>query len=230
MSLRVPEAARREIKFVALLHERERIRHWLRFHRAGFHVAYPDRWIHNVYFDTLDMAAFGENLAGISSRTKVRYRWYGEGQITPAAGTLEVKQKRNSFGWKLRFPVPDPPYRDGDSWREVRRRLGTTVNPEGRLWIESNPQPVLINRYYRNYFVSADERIRMTIDTRQAAWDQRKSMRPNFAHPTPFPPILTVELKFDRQDRDLAARLVQGLPIRMGRYSKYMTGIAVLGG
>jgi len=228
MSLRVPDGARREIKFVAPLYESDRIRHWLRLHRAAFKTAYPDRWVNNVYFDTHGYTAYAENLSGGSSRTKVRYRWYGAGADTPGPGGLEIKQKRNSFGWKLRFPVPEAPYRPGAGWNEIRRLLEAQLNPEGRLWLRSNPHPVLLNRYYREYYVNAEGRIRVTLDTRQAVWDQRKKAMPNVTQRIDFPSLVTMEMKFDRGDRDLASRLVQGLPVRLSRYSKYTTGVGLL--
>lgn len=224
MSRRVPDYARLEIKFVASVLEVHRLRQWLRLHPAGFYNPHPDRRVNNVYFDTHNYFAFTENLSGASARTKVRYRWYGHHDY-PAAGSLEVKCKRNYFGWKLRFDAPEPPYNSGDSWQDVRASLIAQLEPEAKKWLESNPHPVILNRYQRSYFVSHDGRIRATIDTGQVMYDQRYKPAPNISHPANIPETLILEIKFARSDRVLASEIIQGLPLRVSRNSKYMTGV-----
>ena len=108
MTIRVPQSTRLEIKFASYDIHSDVILHWLRVHPACFITPYPSRLVNNVYFDTHDYAAFSENLLGSSSRTKVRYRWYGEEQ-GPAVGVLEIKFKRNYFGWKTRYRIASPP-------------------------------------------------------------------------------------------------------------------------
>lgn len=224
MSRRVPEDARMEIKFVAHEIEAQRLKQWLRLHPAGFYTPHPDRQVNNVYFDTHHYFAFTENLSGASSRTKVRYRWYGQHDY-PGKGTLEIKCKRNYFGWKLRFPARESPYAEGDSWRDIRRKLIVQLEPEAKTWLQANPHPVIINRYHRSYFVTHDDRVRATIDTSQSMFDQRYKPYPNVTHPANIPRTLIVEFKFDRHDRELGSRIIQGLPLRVSRNSKYMVGV-----
>ena len=70
---------RHEVKFAAYATAiRGMLRHWLHMHPAGFFSPYPERQVNNVYFDTWDYRAYAENLAGVSERSKVRYRWYGD--------------------------------------------------------------------------------------------------------------------------------------------------------
>ncbi len=223
MTANVPEDARMEIKFVGYAVNYDAVLNALRMHPAGFIVPYPDRQVNNVYFDTFDYSAFAENLSGVSSRTKLRYRWYGESQA-PDSGALEVKIKRNYFGWKLRYNVRNLRYRTKASWQAIRRAMVEQVPAEAKQWLDINPLPVLINRYYRNYFVSSDGRMRATIDTRQEVWDQRYLSRPSFHLKANLPETLVVEFKFDRALQPLAAKWLQGFPIRVGRHSKYVNG------
>ncbi len=223
MTADVPEDARMEIKFVGYAVNYDAVLNALRMHPAGFIVPYPDRQVNNVYFDTFDYSAFAENLSGVSSRTKLRYRWYGESQA-PDSGALEVKIKRNYFGWKLRYNVRNLRYRTKASWQAIRRAMIEQVPAEAKQWLDINPLPVIINRYYRNYFVSADGRMRATIDTRQEVWDQRYLSRPSFHLKANLPETLVVEFKFDRDLQPLAAKWLQGFPIRVGRHSKYVNG------
>jgi len=222
--IRVPEHTRREVKFVDHAVHYDRLLQWVRSHPAGFGRPFPDRWINNVYFDSHDLETFGENLLGASARSKVRYRWYGE-HPAPGPGILEVKRKRNSFGWKLHYTVPESPYREGATWSEVRRRLLELLPPEGRIWLLEHPEPALLNRYLRRYFLSGDGKVRVTLDTHQGVWDQRAGSRVNLSRRAPFPDFLTVEVKCERQDWETASRYIQGIPLRVSRYSKYVTGL-----
>jgi hypothetical protein len=227
MNHQVPETARLEIKFVAYETNLQSLLRWLRLHHAGFSSPYPSRQVNNVYFDTHNYAAYVENLSGASSRTKVRYRWYGESR-GPDSGTLEIKCKRNYFGWKLRYPILEAPYIPRAYWRTVRRSLLEQLPADGKKWFDANPFPVLLNRYHRQYFLSSDGKVRTTVDTKQAVWDQRFKPYPNFKHAANHPHVLVVEFKFDRKDRDLASQILQGIPIRVSRHSKYMTGMQAI--
>lgn len=227
MSLQVPEDSRYELKFVGRSSEHQRLRGWLRTHDAGFRTAYPDRIVNNIYFDSYDYHAYGQNLSGASQRTKLRYRWYGE-SVTPDRGELELKCKRNFFGWKLRAPVTEAPYRPGDSWGQIRRRMMTQAGPEGRQWLGACPFPVLVNRYLREYFVSADDRVRATIDVGLEIYDQRYKPAPNLTRRANIAPTMVIEFKFARDDREYASDVIQGIPIRVSRHSKYMIGVAAI--
>ena len=230
MSRRVPAHARLEIKFVASELEVHHLTQWLRLHPAGFYTPHPDRQVNNVYFDTHHYFAFTENLSGASARTKVRYRWYGHHDY-PVAGALEIKCKRNYFGWKLRFDAAESPCSsDTDSWPDIRSNLIAQLEPEARKWLEANPHPVILNRYHRSYFVTHDGRVRATIDTGQVMYDQRYKPAPNITRPANIPRTLVLEFKFARSDRDHAAQITQGLPLRVSRNSKYMTGVKAIHG
>ena len=225
----VPEYARLEIKFSAYEVHFHTLLHWLHIHRAGFRIPFPDRWVNNVYFDTHNYHAFAENLSGASSRTKVRYRWYGE-SICPDAGALEIKCKRNYFGWKLRYTIFDSPYKSGYSWQNIRQALLERLSPEGKKWLNASTFPIMINRYYRKYFLSSDEKIRVTVDTKQAVWDQRFKPYPNFNHRANLPSALVVEVKFSRNDRELASQILRDIPLRVSRHSKYINGLEAIHG
>ena len=44
----------------------------------GFKTAHPNRTINNIYYDAQNLKAFHDNENGISDRTKLRIRWYGD--------------------------------------------------------------------------------------------------------------------------------------------------------
>lgn len=225
----VPEDARLEIKFVADETKLDEVRYWLKLNSSGFYKPYPDRWVNNIYFDTHNYYSYNENLTGSSYRTKVRYRWYGY-SYSDDKGVLEVKCKRNYFGWKIRFPMEHTPDLAASSWRFILNYLVEQLGPEAKKWIEANPNPVIINRYFREYYVSHDNLVRATIDTNQVIYDQRYKPTPNITYKNNIPSILVLEFKFDRQDRLLASQTIQGLPLRVSRNSKYIFGVKSMHG
>lgn len=225
----VPEKARYEIKFVAYEHEFHRLLQWVKMHPAGFISPYPDRRINNVYFDTQDCKAYAENLSGASDRRKVRYRWYGHGKKDSGMqidkGVLEVKCKRNYFGWKQHYKISSQPDKGGSSWREIRNNMLAELSDNGKRILLNNPNPVLINQYDRKYFVTSDGLIRLTIDRNQKVWDQRYKPKPNYKHRANLCKTLIVEIKFDRSEQVYASQIIQGIPLRVSRNSKYMVGV-----
>jgi len=222
--MKVPETARQEIKFVANRSDCDVILQWIKLHALGFSIAYPERTVNNVYFDTIEYQAYAENLAGISSRTKVRYRWYGNSDM-PAPGRLEIKRKRNMYGWKLNFDCADAPFSEGDTWEDVKRSIIAQSGPDAAVWLQQFHFPVMINRYRRYYYLSACGRIRITLDFDQQVWDQRYCPSPSHMRPANLPETFVFECKFDRYERELASRVLLGLPIRVSRHSKYMNAV-----
>jgi len=219
---------RHEIKFAAYALEYARVKHWLRMHAEGFVSPYPPRQVNNVYFDTYDYRAYAENLAGVSERSKVRYRWYGDSP-GPAKGVLEVKQKRNHFGWKKRFAAAESPWHEGQTWNEVRTSLREQLPAPGKLWLDQNPLPIMINRYQREYFCTSDNLVRATIDVEQKVFDQRYGAEPNFSRQAVMQDTLVVEFKFARADRQKVVGMLATFPLRIGRHSKFMNAARAIG-
>ncbi len=215
---------RHEIKFMLPPLQHPALIQQIRLHPAGFQVAYPARQVNNVYFDTYTLQAFEENLLGVAARTKVRYRWYGP-TPTPDAGTLEVKCKRNQMGWKYHYPISEAPYTPGDSWSVIRQKIRAHLPAEGKAWFDASPQAVMINRYQRHYFVTPDDAIRLTVDSRQEVYDQQWRPHPNITAKANLPSSIILELKFRPSHREQAVRILDHLPGRASRHSKYIIGV-----
>lgn len=214
------EDLRFEVKFVTDEPHLPQVERWIVRHPAGLRRPYAPRRVNNLYFDHPALHAYAQ--VGAASREKLRWRWYG--QVPHAEdSTLEVKRRRNRLGWKLRFPVGPIDLREGP-WRERLRGLRRSVPPEARLWMDAFPVPQLINRYDRRYFVSADGRIRLTIDRNHRVFPQHPGV-PNLLHRSPAPDTVIVEVKFAQADEEAGNRFVQGLPIRVSRSSKYAVAL-----
>ena len=225
----VPEDARREIKFVTRRSHYEQIKDWLHHNQALFRISYPPRAVNNIYFDTYNYDAYGANLSGGSARTKVRYRWYGK-YPQPRSGKLEIKHKRNMFGWKTLFPIADPPWKEGITWTQLKAMISKNLPLAGKLWLQHHPLPVIINRYEREYFLSSDGLVRATIDTDQIVLDQRRKLLPNLSVAIVQPDDIIVEIKCHRSERERASEIIQGIPIRASAYSKYVNGVHAVSG
>ena len=84
---------------------------------------------------------------------------------------------------------------------------------------------MLINSYWRRYWVSADDRVRVTVDEDQQVYDQRFRSAPNLTSAANLPDALIVEVKADSNDHALAGKAIQGIPLRVSRHSKYVVGV-----
>ena len=102
----VPKDSRLEIKFITHDVNYPLVVNWIKLNRENFKKRYIDRIVNNIYFDSFDYEAFRDNIYGSSSRMKIRYRWYSHFK-EQQSGKLEFKFKRNIFGWKKRFQVPN---------------------------------------------------------------------------------------------------------------------------
>lgn len=217
---------RYEIKFVYSPHLKDRVLVWLHAHIEAFYSHYPTRRVNNVYFDTSDLQAFSENLAGISRRCKVRLRWYGD-SLLPCPGTLEFKNKHSSLGWKDKFEIVRPPFTAGDSWRAVHRGLRGQLPPNARPVFDEHDQAALINSYERRYFESRNGRLRITVDSDLVMFDQTRSRGPNVTRRINMPDVHVLELKCESLDRKMAAKLLATCPVRVSRFSKYTVGMGL---
>jgi hypothetical protein len=202
---------------------------WIGLHPASFRTAYPDRVVNNVYFDTIDLDCFAEHLAGVSERAKYRLRWYGD-SFSPRQGVFEIKERHGLLGRKERYAVSLSASLDRLSFRRTRDEVLAQLPDAAATRFRSVSDPVLINRYRRQYFESFSRRVRITIDQQLQFYDQRQAQRPLTRFPQNTPNVVILECKFSAVDASETRRLLGGLPGRMSRCSKYILGVqCVLG-
>jgi len=220
---------RYERKFVVADRSAPSLQLAIRLHRAGFTHPFPARVVNNIYLDTHDLRLFRTHVNGTRDRFKLRIRWYGESAGPVARGVLEVKRKAGAVGAKEHYPVPPFEYRDSFSFGALRVALLEGVrDPNLRAWLGS-VEATIFNRYRRAYFISADRRHRLTLDSHlcfQATGPWRSAARQLQASEE----SLILELKCGVADGPSGARIAQTLPARLGKYSKYLRGIERLYG
>ena len=197
---------------------------WLDLHPAGFHEAYPRRWVNNIYFDTIDLASYSENLSGIAQRVKIRLRWYGEDSLI-RGGVLEMKCKKAGAGWKLSHRLSTPIDLSTDRWPDIVDRIRAEAPDEFARVLDMAHRPILINRYERDYFVSNDGVIRVTLDRPQSVFSQWSTTRPNLTVNSTLITWLVIEAKAKTTDREGLERALNHLPMIMQKHSKYVVGV-----
>lgn len=194
----------------------------LRLHPAAIRTLYPPRRVQSIYLDTPFDRALEENLAGISHREKLRFRWYGD-RDEDVTGTLERKVRENSQGWKATVAVRQP------VWvRDARRRafvaaLARAVPEDWRHRLDGL-EPAQWISYRREYLTTADRRVRLTIDRELRTWDQRGRARLTNAPlaETPNPRVFVLELKCAPADLEAAQAIAARLPWPVDRCSKFV--------
>lgn len=220
-----PQDIRYEIKFVASPRENSLLQTWLASSRCGWRTMYPDRVVNNVYLDTCDLQAYVQNQAGDSERRKLRFRWYGETWAGQNGGTLEVKCRRDSIGWKWNARVDWPFDLTRRSWQQWRDGLRPFLPGPHRMLLDARPMPVLVNRYTRSYFVSRDGHLRLTVDHDLRSWPQLGASRPRLGRPAHAVEVLVIEIKCAVADRAFASDALRDIPWRVSRNSKYVIGV-----
>jgi hypothetical protein len=200
----------------------------VRRHPALFHEVYPPRAVNNIYLDSSGLHDYFSHVHGVANRLKTRIRWYGQLKGHIANPTLERKIKLGLVGGKIAHALPALAI-DGHVTRQI---LGAALEsqdlPEMLRLALRHLKPTLLNRYQRQYWLSACGRFRLTVD-----WDlQFFSVRGGNVSAVPLcprTPAVVVELKFAPDDADGVAQITNALPFRLARCSKYVLGIESLG-
>ena len=192
-------------------------------HPALFTKIHKERIVNSLYFDTPQFADAQEKINGLKSRRKVRIRWYGSlfGEIHKPI--LEIKNKENGLGWKMRYPL-HPFIIDNRGDTPIQLEF---IDQEGT----SVPKTLLISRipsslvsYRRAYFQSADRRFRLTIDDKLMFHIPVRNSRAWARIPDNIRGTI-IELKYSRDDDDDAQQITSLYPFRWGSFSKYTRGL-----
>ncbi len=180
-------------------------------HPAQFSQPFPDRWVNNIYFDTISFDTCQHNLDGISNRQKYRLRWYGDEQpITNPK--FEIKIKDNALGRKRTVPVPDATFATIQKYLVEESQLPYYA------------QPVIRNRYLRSYFLSADRMFRITVDRDMSYARIIDRQRPLLGYSLHSDKVI-VELKFDKENLADHKEITRYLPFRQTKHSKYVSAV-----
>ncbi len=215
------ENTRYELKMVVASSASSSVRHQLQLHPAGIRQTYEPRLVNSVYFDDYEFSRYRESVEGISDRQKVRLRWYGD-TFSPDESALEIKRKKGQLGWKLTHPINTAfNFEASVTWNEIISAMLDLLSPRRRIDLQNALNPVVINRYRREYFATADGEVRVTIDTGQVAFGQIMTPYPNVRCSVRLDSAIVIEIKAPRVAQKRLQEVANALPHKVTRHSKY---------
>ena len=221
---------RYERKFFISDLTRQQVETIVKMHPAFFSEIYHRRFINNIYFDTPGLKNYYDNLDGMAQRKKVRIRWYGELFASIESPLLELKCKYGLMGKKDSFTIPRFEMGRHFAHSEIAAAIeGDPGFPETAKAEFKTLVPVLLNRYSRKYYRSADGNYRITIDTGMVFYAVG-NWGNSFAGRITDNDNIVLELKYDAPWDDHADEVTTCFPFRLSRSSKYVTGIQKLYG
>ena len=138
-----------------------------------------------------------------------------------------MKHKENRLGWKDIRSLEVPP-NVARNWREFTACLFDDYPDFFPASDCEAISPVLQTRFYRQYLVSADGYLRVTIDTELEIFDQLGHTSQNFDDRLDLRDQCIIELKFAAKNHDHLNPFLTALPARPVRCSKYVTGVQKL--
>ena len=137
---------------------------------------------------------------------------------------MEIKSKHNIYGWKNRFHIKNLNITEDKSWKEIKKKILYSVPVNAKIILENYSVPVIINQYYREYFISSDKKFRITIDRNHKNFSQINRFKPNLSKNSELFNSLVLEVKFDKEDEINLKNLLSDIPIKYGKNSKYING------
>ena len=216
---------RHELKMVTDGHWLTQARSWIRLHPAGFRTTFQPRLVNNLYLDTPHLNSFNANQAGVSTRQKLRLRWYGPITLLTEQPVLELKCKSDLLGNK-KLQTLDCVLDWQRPYRYILQTIRQSAGEKWTFWLNAASQPVLINQYHREYFANADGSLRVTLDYAQIAYDQRLASRPNLQRKSRLTDFVVIEMKATPENSLALQTAMAYFPLLRSRNSKYVNGVA----
>ncbi len=211
---------RHELKFVCEEAARPRLLAELRLLPDCLKVAHPPRIVQSIYLDTLERTALHDNLAGVSRRKKLRFRWYGA-DCASVTGQLEYKRRTGDLGDKLVQPIGVPIAVEGRPRSAFLRDLRDAVTIEWRARLDGR-EPALWTSYERDYLATMDGEVRVTLDRSFRAFELRLGFTISRRDPVALPRVLIVEAKAAPEHIARLQAIASRLGIPRSKCSKFV--------
>lgn len=225
---RLDLARRSEVKFVIPCGDVARLRQVLQGRCRRVVHQQPVSMVRSVYLDDERLSACRANLDGLGVRRKLRLRWYDS--LRPDRELFfEVKWRRGVVTGKHRYRVRSADCLGQMTWRTLLGRLVAALPEEQRVEVYGNCDPVVLVEYRREHYVSADNTIRLTIDDQLAFYQQIGCMGINCGFPKRRDDLVILEGKGPPGTGQRLRELLDPLPLRVSKFSKYVNGCRSLG-
>lgn len=217
------EGYRYELKMLLADVDVAAARGWIRAHPLLFRQSFVPRRVNNIYFDTQDYDWMRDHIDGAPRRAKLRLRWYGEGWAFTAS-QLELKVKESYLGRKESMPISAAIDLAHMPWSQITGLIAAGCDDLFRARL-AGTQPVLINTYRREYYVSADGAIRATLDLDLWACSQAFGQSPRLDSPQPQRDLAIIELKARAGEYERLSEALTSFPARTIHFSKFLSGM-----
>ena len=199
----------------------------VRNNRVAFSSLHHPRYINNIYFDTNDLDFYTDNVSGKGSRKKARIRWYGDLMGNIAKPVLEFKMREGMVGNKLSFPLKPFTLDNNFTGEYIQDIFRSSELPDWATTVMLMLKPALLNRYSRQYFISFDNKFRLTVDDELTYYGIGNGLN-NFMEKQTCDDVI-VELKYDQvHDGKDSAYVTNDIPFRLTKSSKYVNGFELL--
>ena len=189
-------------------------------------IFYP-RFINNIYFDNSTFQYFFENIDGVSERMKMRIRWYGNMKGEIKKPVLELKQKNGLTGSKSFFKMPSFNLIDIYHPGFLSSLFQKTNLDMRKKNLMLSLKPTLINRYQRKYFLSFDQKFRLTLDD-NLEYFPVSSPEQLSSRGIKDSLSMIMELKYAPIYQPESANITQEFPFRVIKNSKYVRGVQII--
>ena len=192
--------------------------------KAFFREVFYERQVNNIYFDTNGYKFYFDNVDGVADRRKVRIRWYGDTFGDIQKPKLEIKIKNGLVGDKWTFTLNSFSLDGLITGRGLKKLLEDSTLPKPIYEMVRDLKPTLVNAYTRRYFISADQKFRVTLDY-DVCYRNIKTRMNNFSKMPQSDSFNVVELKYGLKDDRLADNISTQFPFRLSKNSKYVNGV-----
>ena len=218
---------RYERKFLIKNFEENQIESIIKSHQAQFSEIFESRIVNNIYFDTINMLNFSDNIIGISKRSKIRIRWYGSTFGHVEKPILEIKIKKGLLGRKIKYPLKSFSLNNNFNQEYIQNIFQKSKLPANINNFLKTLKISLLNNYKRKYFKSANNKFRITVDSLLKYYKVNLIFN-NFINKMVDKESLIMELKYNQNLDDQVMNITNGFPFRLTKNSKYINGIEKL--
>ena len=164
--------------------------------RSQIEAEKDDRKVNSIYFHDVGFSSVRDNLAGISQRSKLRLRWYGEQKHT--LPIFEVKTKNGRLGCKTTYPIQS--IENSLMKLNIDKITSKCISglEEQNIVFDEHLVPTLQVNYEREYYeLQSDNKIRLTVDKNISYCDSKILSDPLLVSKN----YVIVELKFNPESR-----------------------------
>jgi len=193
-------------------------------HPAMFREQYPPRFVNNIYYDTCNLDHLFHHINGAAKRVKVRVRWYGDLFGYVGKPVLEYKQKVGLVGIKSGFDLSPFTFNKKFNFFDVASSIMSSDVMEGIKQDLKLLEPVLVNRFYRKYYLSVDKKFRLTIDYNITSYKTVSFNRDSGGPKNTFE-YMVMELKYGQKEEASSHHVWNYFPFRLYKNSKYVRGM-----